>query len=238
MRDCEKVRGPLSSTESLARRVSSYNRDRKWRTFLEWAAPTAAASILDVGVSDEEYSPVDNYLEKHYPHPARVTVLSIEHPARFIERYPETKVVRYGGESFPFKDDVFDLCWSNAVLEHVGARDAQVRFVREIHRVARAALLTTPNRWFPVEVHTRLPFLHYLPKPLFDAILVRIGKSFATGSYMNLLSLGALKSILEEAKVTNYRIVKNRMLFFTMDFTVLIGRPESFTGKGQPARLS
>ena len=26
--------------------------------------------------------------------------------------------------------------------------------------------MTTPNRWFPVEVHTRLPLVHWLPESL------------------------------------------------------------------------
>jgi hypothetical protein len=30
--------------------------------------------------------------------------------------------------------------------------------------VGRRVFLTTPNRWFPIEVHTRLPFVHWLPE--------------------------------------------------------------------------
>ena len=35
--------------------------------------------------------------------------------------------------------------------------------MREAVRVGRRVFLTTPNRWFPVEVHTRLPLVHWLP---------------------------------------------------------------------------
>ena len=49
------------------------------------------------------------------------------------------------------------------MIEHVGPRDAQRRFVDEALRVARRAFVTTPNRWFPLEVHTRLPLVHWLP---------------------------------------------------------------------------
>ncbi len=61
--------------------------------------------------------------------------------------------------------------WSNAVLEHVGTRDDQLLFLREVRRVGRRVFLTTPNRHFPVEVHTRTPLLHWLPKPVFERYL-------------------------------------------------------------------
>ena len=34
----------------------------------------------------------------------------------------------------------------------------------EALRVAPRAFVTTPNRWFPIEVHTRLPLVHWLPE--------------------------------------------------------------------------
>jgi hypothetical protein len=50
------------------------------------------------------------------------------------------------------------------VIEHVGGRDRQEAFVREALRVGRRVFATTPNRWFPIEVHTRLPLVHWLPE--------------------------------------------------------------------------
>ena len=66
----------------------------------------------------------------------------------------------------PFADGEFDIVFSNAVIEHVGGREQQRRFVEESLRVAQRAFVTTPNRWFPVEVHTRLPLVHWLPDPV------------------------------------------------------------------------
>jgi hypothetical protein len=53
---------------------------------------------------------------------------------------------------------------SNAVIEHVGGTERQAAFVREAVRVGGRVFVTTPNRWFPVEDHTRLPFVHRLPE--------------------------------------------------------------------------
>jgi hypothetical protein len=40
--------------------------------------------------------------------------------------------------------------------------------VAEAVRVSSRVFLTTPNRWFPVELHTRLPLVHWLPRPAAD----------------------------------------------------------------------
>ena len=72
--------------------------------------------------------------------------------------------MRADGRELPFADGEFDLGFSNAVVEHVaGGRDGQRRFVHELCRVSRRVFVTTPNRLFPLEVHTLLPFVHWLP---------------------------------------------------------------------------
>lgn len=130
--------------------------------------------------------------------------------------------VRYGGGTFPFRDGAFDVCWSNAVLEHVGGEDAQVAFLKEIRRVARRGFVTTPNRCFPVEVHTRVPLLHLvLSRPRFDAFLRRIGKGWAAGDYMRLLTEADLRRLLRRAGVPRFRILRNRLGPFTLDFVAV-----------------
>lgn len=206
---------------SLAHRVSAASRRRKWGLFMSTVAPTPATTVLDVGFSDTEYSATDNYIEKNYPYPENLTALGIESPLEFAQRYPQVRAVTYQGGRFPFADNEFDVCWSNAVLEHVGDAEAQVCFLREISRVSRRAFFTTPNRLFPVEVHTRTPLLHMLPKPVFDRYLRLAGKEWAAGDYMRLLSERELRALLTQARIVNYRLQKNRLLGLCMDFVVL-----------------
>lgn len=206
---------------SLAYRVSKFNRDRKWDSFMEEIHPTPAMRVLDVGFSEKEYSSTDNYIEKFYPYQNMLTALGTDVPIEFKARYPSVSAVNYGGDIFPFEDKAFDVVWSNAVLEHVGNRDRQLLFLKEVKRVSRRAFITTPNRYFPVELHTRMPLLHFLPKEIFDKYLVMIGKEWASGEYMHLLSLGAIKSLLADAGVEEFKIIKNRIGGFTMDFVIL-----------------
>ncbi len=205
---------------SIAYRISAFNRKRKWKLFNALYMLTPETTILDAGFGEYELSPVDNYLEKHYPYPENITALGIDAPALFSERYPKVKAIRYDGVSFPFEENSFDICWSNAVLEHVGNRERQVHFLKEIRRVAKSSFITTPNRCFPVEVHTRIPLLHYLPKRHFDRCLASLGKEWACGDYMNLLSLKDIRELLRDAGITGYEIFRNKLLFFILDFVI------------------
>lgn len=208
--------------QNLAKKFSNRNRQRKYQRFLNCFRLTAQTPILDIGASEKEYHESGNILEKRYPYPERITVLGVDEYKEFCERYPKVKVVRYDGQSkFPFQDKEFDICWSNAVLEHVGERARQIAFLKEIRRVANRAFITTPNRFFPFELHTRTFLLHYLPKKYFDKFLIRMGKKWATGSYMHLLSLSELREILREAGINNYKIKKNWFMGFVVDFVVI-----------------
>lgn len=206
---------------SLAYRISGYNRRRKWQLFLKRLRPSREDKILDAGFSEEEYSATDNFLEKNYAWQDNITALGIEEPIKFQKRYPAARVVKYDGKIFPFQDKEFNIVWSNAVLEHVGDHSAQRRFLREIKRVGQRAFITTPNRCFPIEVHTRTPFLHWLPKCWFDVYLNLTGRRWAAGDYMRLLSFSELKRLLAEAGIKDYQIIKNRLLGLTLDFVIV-----------------
>ena len=184
--------------------------------------PLPDDSILDVGFADREFSQVDNYLERHYPWQSQITALGIRGNEHFSLRYPDVRVVLYDGKTFPFPDKTFEIGWSNAVIEHVGNEDSQLFFVKELVRTCKKVYFTTPNRFFPVEVHTRIPFLHWLPKKYFDKILSATSKYWAAGDYMHLLSKRKLKNIFKKAGITNYRIFHNKLMGFTMDFSIII----------------
>lgn len=207
---------------SLASRLSAYNRDRKWRLFLRMVRPGPDTRVLDVGFNEREHSPVDNYIERRYPWPGNLTALGLHEAVEFRQRYPEVRAVRYDGTVFPFEDRSFDVVWSNAVIEHVGDFDRQVWFVKEMARVGKTVFFSTPNRGFPIEIHSRLPLVHWLPKPVCDRILRRVGKGFAAGDYMHLLTKSALRRVLRAAGVKHCRIFANRLAGWPLDYAVLI----------------
>ncbi|TQN37956.1 methyltransferase family protein [Blastococcus colisei] len=79
--------------------------------------------------------------------------------------------------ALPFADSSFDYVVSNAVIEHVGGPERARTMLTESRRVARrGAFHTTPDRWFPVETHTQVPLLHWLPRDRQAAAFARAGK--------------------------------------------------------------
>lgn len=208
--------------ENFAKNVSQGNRQKKYDFFIKEFTPAADTKILDVGFQDNDWYGGINSLEKNYPYHENITALGIEDGKMFSQRYPLVKVVTYDGNIFPFKDKEFSIVWSNAVIEHVGGYEKQKLFLSELIRTGKSVFMTTPNRYFPIEVHTRLPLLHFLPKVNFDKILIFLNKKWATGNYMNLLSENDIKKMMKELGVLNYSIKKNKFLFFTLDFVVVI----------------
>lgn len=172
--------------------ISLRSRRRKLSLFMELMQPDASTTVLDVGADEvslgeaggESGCRTHNFLEERYPWPTRLTALGLHHGARFRERYPHVAYVQGDACALPFPDGAFDVVHSNAVIEHVGGRERQEAFVREALRVGRRVFLTTPNRWFPIEVHTRLPLVHWLPEPLAGRLYDLAGKPWARDNHL------------------------------------------------------
>ena len=154
--------------------------------------PDASTTVLDVGVDEvslgesggESGCTTHNVLEEGYPWPGRLTALGLHDGARFQARYPRIAYVQGDGCALPFDDGAFDVVHSNAVLEHVGRRERQETFVREALRVGKRVFVTTPNRRFPVEVHTGLPLVHWLPEPLAGRVYDVTGMPWARENHL------------------------------------------------------
>ncbi|MCK5617551.1 methyltransferase domain-containing protein [Candidatus Pacearchaeota archaeon] len=208
--------------KKIINQISDKNRLRKFILFINIFKPKKITKILDVGASEMEYRESANILEKKYPYQENITVLGVDKYKDFCVRYPKVKVNTYGGDVFPFNNDEFDLVWSNAVIEHVGDKIKQETFIKEMTRVSKSVFFTTPNKFFPFELHTKILFLHFLPKRIFDKILNIFGMGWASGEYMHLLSLRDIKRLLKKCDIFDYQIIKNKLLGFVVDFVVII----------------
>jgi hypothetical protein len=150
----------------VASRVSMRSRRRKLDLFFQLLGPGPETTVVDVGVTDAPFGngSTDNFFEALYPWPERITGVGHTELDRFSAAFPSVRAVRADGRDLPFADGEFDIGFSNAVVEHVaGGRDGQRQFVHELCRVSKRVFVTTPNRWFPIEVHTLRPFVHWLP---------------------------------------------------------------------------
>ncbi len=193
---------------SLPERIATFQRRRMYRRFLERCAPRPEETLLDVGATSDETYAASNYLEAWTPHPQRITAVGLDDAGFLEQRYPGLRFVRADGRELPFADGSFDVVHSSAVIEHVGGVDQQTRFLAELYRVARRAVfVTTPNRWFPVEFHTVLPLLHWLPKPAFRRLLLLAGKPFfADERNLDLLTAAELRRLCGRIGARGWRV--------------------------------
>ena len=182
----------------LADEISLRSRRRKLELFLEELRPTSETTVLDVGVDELPFGEGDgcttlNFFEEHYPWPERITALGLYEGAGFRARYPHIRYVQGDACALPFADGEFDVVFSNAVVEHVGDRARQRQLVSEALRVGRRVFITTPNRWFPIELHTKLPLVHWFPERVAHSVYGAIGKNAA--KQLRILSKRELESL-------------------------------------------
>jgi hypothetical protein len=177
-------------------------------------APGPEARVADFGVSGNREHPVHYFFESLYPHQEQLTVIgrAAEDAGWFAGAFPRARYLEADLRSIPLPDGYFDFGICNAVVEHAGPRDQQIALVEEVCRVCRNVLFTTPNKRFPVELHTFLPLLHWLPDAAYRAALRRLGFTyFAEMDNLNLLSAPAFLSLFPVAR--RNRLVRAGMPF-------------------------
>jgi hypothetical protein len=204
----------------LLRHLSRKARSDMFEIFMRETRPGNTTTILDVGVSVIDDNPSEaNMLEQRYPYPANITMLGIHDGAFLEQQFPGTRYVRYDPQStFPFGDGQFDICYCNAVIEHIGVEADRKRFLREMVRVGRKVFLTTPNRWYPVEFHKMLPLVHWLPQDWYRAIIGLMGDTFySQKENLDLLSLRSLEQLLRGTGVP-FRVLPYRFLGLVSNF--------------------
>jgi hypothetical protein len=129
-------------------------RGQRMRLFERTFALTSRTRVLDVGGSP--------LIWRYATIQPRLTILNL--PAALVSTASHVAFVAGDGAMLPFRDNAFDIVFSNSVIEHLAAQSLRQRFAHEVARVAPAYWVQTPNRRFPFEMHLMLPGVHFLPK--------------------------------------------------------------------------
>jgi SAM-dependent methyltransferase len=168
-------------------------------TFMEALDPSAETTIVDIGVTPDQVREGSNFLEQWFPYSAQITATSIEDASYLESDHPGLRFVQTSGDKLPFVDRQFDIAFSSAVIEHVGDRARQRRFLEELLRVSKHFFITTPDRWFPIELHTFLPLVHWLPQRDHQRVLRTFGQtSWARTENLNLLDERELRDLFPD----------------------------------------
>jgi hypothetical protein len=164
----------------IAAKVSGRSRERKVAWAREQIKPGSSVLLVGAAVPRGDDLGVANIVERG------IAKFTDAHALVYGEGDPLLGCPYSSGDAcdLPFPDDSFDYVFSNAVIEHVGGPVRARQMLSESRRVARrGAFHTTPDRWFPVETHTQLPLLHWLPRPMQARAFRAAGRPYWTTGY-------------------------------------------------------
>jgi hypothetical protein len=152
-------------------------RRRIFDLFMREIAPSPHSLVADFGVTGHQSHPAHYFFEMLYPYKDRLTVLGRESEGArwYSEQFPGLTYIECDLREIPLPDLHFEAGICNAVVEHAGTWEQQAALVREVCRVCKCVMFTTPNARFPVDPHTLVPFAHWLPGPAHRAVLRGLG---------------------------------------------------------------
>ena len=218
-------------TEGIREKMLIAQYQRMLRAFMEFKGGGPSDTTLEVGAASTSLIQTLNYLPSWSNSVDRThatTFCEIDLPSHVGTRSSvgtgQERGPRTGSRRLPFKDGQFDWVYCNALIEHVGSFERQYELLKELTRVAHKGIfVTSGNRWHPIEFNTGLPFLHWLPLPVWRRILKTIGKrSWASESVLNPLGckkLQELTSLLPgklKSDIGHVRIFGIKAHFFLM----------------------
>jgi|ETNmetMinimDraft_12_1059888.scaffolds.fasta_scaffold38020_2 ubiquinone/menaquinone biosynthesis C-methylase UbiE len=160
--------------------------------------------ILDVG-GTEDFWVNRGYNKKE---DVKITLLNLK---TIITNYNNiTSIVGDATDLSLFKEDHFDIVFSNSVIEHLHNFKNQQKMAQEVQRVGIYHFIQTPNKYFLIEPHFLFPLFQFLPKSLKYLLLTKTklsrgkkwNKKFAKEyiQEIRLLSLKEMKYLFPNSK--------------------------------------
>ena len=180
--------------------------------------------VLDVGSTSDLSNESSNFLIKNLKNFKNYKSISDQKPQLALFSKSLKKLITENLTDKELDEYRSDLVISNATIEHVGSFENQVSFVREMLRISKESVfIQTPNRLYPLDFHTILPFIHWLPKKIHRKILKFLKKDFySKEENLNLLTIRELKKICKILNISKYKILKYKLFFFTSNLILVI----------------
>lgn len=153
----QRVRDFLADADS-ASSVASSLRSRRWEMFLRLLPDLSEMRLIDLGGTA-------NYWLSAPVRPAHVLVVNLQEQS--VDEPWLTCVVGDVCRLAPeWRDERFDVVYSNSVIEHVGGHFPRQQMAEVIHQLGDRHWIQTPYRYFPIEPHFLFPGFQFLPTKL------------------------------------------------------------------------
>jgi len=179
---------------------------------------------LDIGTTSDDKNASSNIVIKNIKNIDKFKCISDQMVnSNFFNKRLKKSITEEFSENELY-DFSSDLVVSNATIEHVGGELKQKKMIENIIKLTKKIfIITTPNRFYPIELHTKIPLIHWFPKSTYRKILKFLGLSFyANEENLNLLSANELKKMLNNQKIT-YEIKFIKLMFFKSNI-IIIGK--------------
>ena len=168
-------------------------RQARMARFVELVDLTTRVRILDIGGTADFWRAVPTLYGLDN---IEITVCNIDKD----ERDERNLRLRYGdATSLPFVNESFDIVHSNSVIEHVGGWPEIQLMAKEVRRLAPAYFVQTPNYWFPLEPHYRLPFVQFIPEKPRKTLVNALGRECSMP--IELLTKQQMRALFPDATI-------------------------------------
>ena len=183
-------------------------RNEMFELFKKKLSRVAVDSILDIGTTEENLLKSSNFFVKKFQNIKIIKSISDENiDKKYFDRFIK-KSITSDFESEDIELFKSDLVISSATIEHVGNVENQKKMLENIISLTnKIFFVTTPYRFYPIDFHTKIPFIHMLPKKIHRAILKLLKlEDFAKEENLNLLDISTIKKIIRNLNTENFKI--------------------------------
>ena len=179
--------------------------------------------VLDIGTTSDTENKSSNLIIKNLKNVKNLSSISdqlITSP--FFKKKLQKSIVQNFSEH-EIENFKSDLVVSNATIEHVGNYKNQKAMVRNMIKLSKKmVIISSPYRYHPLEFHTKIPFIHWLPKKIHRNILKNFNISFySKEKNLNLLSESDFSSFIKNKEIkSEFRYIK--YLFFKSNLIFIL----------------
>ena len=179
---------------------------------------------LDIGTTVDKENESSNFIIKNLENINYFKSISDQEISSSFFKKKLKKSITEDFSNEEVKEFASDLVISNATIEHVGNSFQQRKMINNIINLSKKLfIISTPNRFHPIDFHTKIPLIHWLPKSIHRKILNFLGMSFyGKEENLNLLGKKEIENLLNFENIT-YEIAYIKLLFFKSNF-IIIGK--------------